>query len=64
MLSLKRHLDKLAGEGHPFLVGPDLKEGSAFPIKKLLEGVPGDSSESKIPEDSIKRFYFIRFNKN
>lgn len=61
MLNLKRFLDGLVDEDHPFRKGPNMEEGSA-----LVSG-----EEAKVPARADEtaggaqiRFYFSRVNKN
>ena len=64
MVSLKLFLDQLAGEGHPFRGGPELKEGSALPAAETRAGVQAIPKRSRATEEQKKTFYFMRFNKN
>lgn len=63
MFSLKKFLDGLVDENHPFRKGPDFWEGSAMSLI-------GSGKKAKFPllgaawEEQQMRFYFMRLNKN
>jgi|GEM_PF-5721670 len=61
MLDLKRFLDALADENHPFRKGPDLEEGSALVYREEAR-VRAQADEGA--KDRQIRFYFSRVNKN
>ncbi len=61
MLNLKRFLDALADENHPFHKGPNLEDGSALTAREEAR-VRAQADETA--RDRQVRFYFSRVNKN
>jgi len=61
VIFLKRFLDGLVDENHPFRKGPDLKDGSALSTIKPAEVTDGKDAALR---EQQTRFYFSRVNKN
>lgn len=64
MFDLKRFLDSLVDENHPFRKGPNLWEGSALSLGRLRERMKAFSPRDGAWEEQQMRFYFMRINKN
>ncbi len=64
MLSLKRFLDGLADEDHPFRRGPDMRKGSALPTEEMKGTAKVRSERTSVSTEQQTRFYFMRLNKN
>ena len=63
MFELKRFLDSLVDENHPFRRGPNLWEGSAMSLLKPRR-IKLFTPRSTGWEEQQMRFYFMRLNKN
>ncbi len=63
MFDLKRFLDGLVDENHPFRRGPNLWEGSVMSLlkpRRIKLFIPRGGGW----EEQQMRFYFMRLNKN
>lgn len=63
MFELKRFLDSLVEENHPFRRGPNLWEGSAMSLLKRRR-IKLFTPQDRGWEEQQMRFYFMRLNKN